>query len=202
MRSLALAFVLLATPALAARTPADLHDGVNVGMPASELPKTDYKNFACVEPKGKALTGFDDWKSCAAGADGLHKLHVAIDEPGEDETLVAGHPVDLTLGFNDEGRLASILIVTKSKGPMFLRKKGYLLGLQAKARYGDEGWSCQEIPLGADEEPLGPTSIKEHCVKTAGDRRVTVDRSLFRKIGAEEKAFTSESRVTIDWVGK
>ncbi len=202
MRSLAFAFALLATPALAARTAADLHDGVNVGMAAAELPKADYKNFSCVEPKGQALTGFDDWKTCAAGPDGLRKLHVSIPERGEDETLVAGHPVDLTLGFNEEGRLARILIVTKSKGPMFMRKKGYLLGLQAKARYGDDGWSCQETPLGADEEPLGSSSIKEHCVKTAGERRVTVDRSLFRKVGAEAKAFTSESRVIIDWVGK
>lgn len=202
MRCLVIALALLATPALAARTPADLHDGVNVGMTAAELPKDDYKNFSCVEPKDKPLAGFGDWKSCTAGADGLRKLHVSIPERGDDETLVAGHPVDLTLGFNDDGKLTRILIVTKNKGPMFLRKKGYLLGLQAKARYGDDGWSCQETPLGADEEPLGPSSIKEHCVKTAGDRRVTVDRSLFRKIGAEQKAFTSESRVTIDWVGK
>ena len=202
MRIFVLAIAVLATPALAARTPADLHDGVNVGMAAADMPRTGYKDFTCVEPKGKTLAGFADWKTCAASADGLHKLHVSIEERGEDETLVAGHPVDLTLGFNDEGRLARILIVTRSKGPMFLRKKGYLLGLQAKARYGDDGWSCQETPLGADEEPLGPSSVKEHCVKTADERRVTVDRSLFRKIGSEQKAFTSESRVTIDWVGK
>lgn len=189
-------------PALAARTPADLHDGVNVGMLAADLPKEDYKGFACVDPKGKTLASFAEWKSCNAAADGLRKLHVEIEERGAEDTMVAGHPVDLTLGFDDAGRLASILIATKSKGPMYLRKKGYLLGLQAKARYGADGWTCQETPLGADEEPLGPSSVKEHCVKTAGDRRVTVDRALFRKIGAEQRAFTSELRVTIDWVGK
>ena len=115
------------------------------------------------------------------------------------DTLVAGHPVDLTLGFGDDGRLKRIVIDTKVKGPMYLRKKAFLLGVQAKARYGDNGWNCQELPLGAGEEPLGPTSVNEHCVKTAGDRRITVDRSLFRKTGAQQKDFTSRSHIVIDW---
>ena len=192
---------LLAPAAMAAGGAGDLHGGVSVGMAVADMPASGYKDFACVEPKAKALAGWAEWKSCTADADGLRELHVAIDEPGEDVTLVAGHPVDLTLGFNEAGRLARIVIDTKRKGPMFLRKKAFLLGLQAKARYGDEGWSCEESPLASDEEPLGATSVKEHCMKSAGDRRVTVDRSLFRKVGSDPKGFTSASHVEIDWTG-
>ena len=199
------AFVLLAGLGLASASAAehgDLRGGVNVGMTAADLPASGYKDFACVAPKDKNLAGFADWKTCEPGADGLRALHAAIDEPGADDTLVAGHPVNLTLGFDDSGRLARIDIETKSKGPMYLRKKAFLLGLQARARYGEAGWDCQEVPLSADEEPLGPTSVKEHCAKTAGERRITVDRALYRRVGAEAKAFTSESHVVIDWTAK
>lgn len=180
----------------------DLHGGVSVGMAVSDLPTSGYKDFVCVAPKDKALSGFTDYKTCDAGADGLRPMRVAIDEPGEDESLVAGHPVDLTLSFDDRGRLARIVIVTKSKGPMFMRKKAFLLGVQAKARYGEDGWDCKELPLAADEEPLGPTSVKEHCEKTEGERKLIVDRSLYRKVGADAKNFTSESHVIIDWASK
>ena len=177
----------------------DLRGGVNVGMVGSDLPQSGYKEFSCVAPKSKTLAGFSDWKTCDADVEHMREMRVAIDEPGQDDTLVAGHPVDLTLGFNDEGRLTRIVIVTKRKGPMYLRKKAFLLGLQARSRYGDDGWDCKETPLGADEEALGPTSVKEHCEKTVDDRHVTIDRNLFRKIGADAKAFTSESRVAIEW---
>jgi hypothetical protein len=191
--------VALSVSAALAAASGDLRGGVNVGMMQAELPANGYKNFACVAPKDKALSGFVDWKTCEADTDSLREMHVAVDEPGQEDTLVAGHPVDLTLGFDDQGRLTRIVIDTKPKGPMYLRKKAFLLGLQARARYGDDGWDCKQNPLGADEEPLGQTSVKEHCVKTSGDRRITVDRSLYRKVGADAKAFTSESRVTIDW---
>ena len=200
---LCLALALGAAPAAAAvEGHADLHGGVNVGMKAADLPADAYKDFACVLPKGKTLAGFTDFSACDKDAAGLHELAVSIDEPRAETTLVAGHPVDLTLGFDDKGVLTRIDIVTKSKGPMFLRKKAYLLGLQAKARYGDDGWACENIPLAADEEALGPTAVKEHCTKTVGERRVTVDRSLYRKTGADLRAFTSESHVVIDWAAK
>jgi hypothetical protein len=201
MRFVALAFAatLAALPAAAIEGHGDLRGGVSVGMSVADLPETGYKEFVCLAPKGKTLQGFADYKACEPDGDHLHAMRVEIDEPGQDDTLVAGHPVDLTLGFDDEGRLARIVILTKRKGPLFVRKKAFLLGLQARARYGDQGWNCQESPLGADEEALGPTSVKEHCVKSDGERRITVDRALYRKTGSDAKAFVSESRVTIDW---
>jgi hypothetical protein len=205
MRAILWIAALAITPAAAATTSeghGDLRGGVSVGMAVAELPKGGYKDFACVAPKDKALSGFADYETCDSGADGLRPMRVVIDEPGEDESLVAGHPVDLTLSFDDRGRLARIVIVTKSKGPMFIRKKAFLLGLQARARYGVEGWDCKELPLAADEEPLGPTSVKEHCEKTTGERKLIVDRSLYRRVGADVKSFTSESHVIINWASK
>ena len=206
----ALAFLILlgagAAPAAAAAAVeavhSDLHGGVNVGMKAADLPSSDYKDFVCVSPKGKTLAAFGEFTACDTDSQGLRELEVSIDEPRAETTLVAGHPVDLTLGFDGKGVLSRIDIVTKPKGPMFLRKKAYLLGLQAKARYGADGWSCENTPLAADEEALGPTSVKEHCTKTVGERRLTVDRSLYRKTGADARAFTSESHVVIDWTTK
>jgi hypothetical protein len=203
MSLLACALGVAMTPAaatLAVADHADLYGGVNIGMSAATIPKDDYKDFRCVSPKGKTLAGLTDWRACDAGPDGVRMLHASIDEPGEDDSMVAGHPVDLKVGFSGDGRLARIVIDTKAKGPMYLRKKAFLLGMQAKARYGQDGWTCQELPLAANEEPLGPSSVNEHCVKTAGDRRITVERSLFRKVGAQQRDFTSGSHIVIDWL--
>lgn len=208
MRTLILLFALgagVTAAAAAAAVPAthsDLHGGVNVGMKAADLPNGDYKDLVCAFPKGKTIAAFGEFAACDADAQGLREIAVSIDEPRAETSLVAGHPVDLMLGFNEKGLLARIDIATKSKGPMFLRKKAYLLGLQAKARYGDDGWACENTPLAADEEALGPTSVKEHCTKTIGERRVTVDRGLFRKTGADPRNFTSQSHVVIDWAAK
>jgi len=195
---LSLLFGALALTGAVAAERGDLYGGVSVGMSAADLPEGSYRDFVCVAPKGSALKGFADWKTCDADADHLHEMHVEANEPHRDDTIVAGHPVDLTLGFNDEGKLARIVIDTKPKVPMFMRKKSFLLGLQARGRYGEDGWDCKDSPLAADEEPLGSTSVNERCVKTVGPRRITIVRKLWRKVGADQKAFTNESHVTID----
>ena len=78
-----------------------------------------------------------DLTSCPANADGLRGLHVEYDRPGHDETLVAGHPVDLSLFFDGSARLVRIEIKTKDQTSLYMRKKAYRLGIQAKEHYGD-----------------------------------------------------------------
>lgn len=178
--------------------------GIRVGMTIQELPADGYQNFACAGTAKQNVAGWADWKSCPADAAGLRALNADYDQPRVEGTFIAGHPVNLTLAFAHDGRLTKVTIETDPKARLYLRKKAYLLGQQAKYRYGGEkGWDCKELKPTGEEEPLGPTFIKEHCSKKFQDREVVVDRALFRKAGSNDpKNFTSESRVSISWLGK
>lgn len=183
----------------------DLMDlrGIRVGMMIQDLPGEGYQAFACTGAPTQKLSGWKDWKTCAADASGARTLTAAYDQPRVEGTFIAGHPVDLTLAFDQQSRLIKVVIETDPKARLYLRKKAYLLGQQAKYRYGEDRWDCQAIkPTGA-EEPLGPTFIKEHCSKKLQDREVVVDRALYHKAGSNDpKNFVSESRVAIIWLGK
>lgn len=173
--------------------------GVRIGMTIAEMPDTGYRDFACATAPPKTLAGWNEWRACPPDAEGARALRVAYDRPGQDNTLIAGHPVDLTLSFDDGGRLARILIETDNHVPRYLHKKAYLLGLQAKARYGDDGWDCRDQAAAVGEEPIGATFLKQHCEKSVDERRLTIDRGLFRRAGSDPKDFVSETRVSIAW---
>ena len=134
-----------------------------------------------------------------ADAAGLRRLRADYDQLGEETTKIAGHPVDLTFSFGDDGRLTEILIATDNHARPFLHKKAYLFGEQAKRRYGDINWTCSDETPAAGEEAIGPTFVKERCEKKLGDREVLVEMRLFRMQGSEAKDFVSETRVSIRW---
>jgi hypothetical protein len=173
--------------------------GVRIGMNATEMPTEGYRDLACETPEKKALSAWSEWRSCAADAAGLRRLRADYDQLGEETTKIAGHPVDLTFSFGDDGRLTEILIATDNHARPFMRKKAYLFGEQAKRRYGDINWTCSNEAPAAGEEAIGPTFVKERCEKKLGDREVLVEMRLFRMQGSEAKDFVSETRVSIRW---
>ena len=98
---------------------------------------------------------------------------------------------------DDAGTIAGLKIETDPKARLYLRKKAFLFGPQVKSRYGADGWSCTEAKPQSGEEPVGGVFLREKCTKTAQGRALLIERSLFRKAGADEKDFTDETRVTI-----
>lgn len=181
---------------LAAESVSDLR-GVNVGMSVQDLPASGYRNLSCVGATSQPLENWSDWKSCPAGPDGLHRMHLEYDQPGQDDTLVAGHPVDLSASFDDSGRLVRIEIKTQDHTSLYMRKKAYRLGLQAREHYGDEGWTCKNAQPGPNEEAIGPTYINDTCSKTEGNRAIEVTSRFFHKTGGSPRDFVSESLVVV-----
>jgi hypothetical protein len=176
----------------------DLH-GVNVGMSVQDLPTSGYRNLSCVGTTNQPLQNWSDWRSCTAGADGMRRVHLEYDQPGQDDTLVAGHPVDLSASFDDSGRVVRIEIKTLDHTSLYMRKKAYRLGLQAREHYGDEGWTCKSAQPGANEEAIGPTYINDTCSKTEDNRAIEVTSRFFHKIGGSPKDFVSESLVVVNF---
>jgi hypothetical protein len=181
----------------------DLRD-LKIGGKVADLPAAGYIDFSCptdanAKPSANNKPAdWSAWRDCPAGPDGLHALRFGFDPAtSRDGTIVAGHPVVLTALVDNDGIVAGLKIDTDPKTPLYLRKKAFLFGPQVKARYGSDGWACTEADLAAGEESVGGVHVKEKCNKTTQGRAITIERSLYRKAGQDEKNFVDETRVTI-----
>jgi hypothetical protein len=175
----------------------DLRD-IRVGMPVAELPERGYQDFACAAAPERKLSGWSTWRDCPSDPGGAHAVLFGYDPlTARDGTMVAGHPVILTLTIDDDGRVATLQIVTDPKARLYLRKKAFLLGQQAKSRYGAEGWDCSQSSPSTDEQPVGGVYVKELCKKTTADRRLVIERNLFRRPGSDARSFIDETRISI-----
>jgi hypothetical protein len=205
-RSGILAAIVLAWHAVAlANAPAraqefsgnDLRD-IRVGMTASELAKSDYIDFACAADSKHTLASLENWHDCPAEASGMRAIRFGFDPTtSRDGTMVAGHPAILTLLIADGGTVAGLQIETDPKARLYLRKKGFLLGIQAKSRYGSDGWQCTEGEPGAGDQPVGGVYLRERCTKTISGRALVVERNLFRRADQDIKDFVDETHVSI-----
>jgi hypothetical protein len=193
MRALYVAVALALPMAAAAAETNDLRT-LRIGTAAAGLPAEGFAGFACAASPDKPLSGWQDWQTCPADPAGRHAIRFRY--AGED-TKVAGHPVLLTALFDPMGRLDGLDIATDPAAPLFLRKKAFLLGLQARARYGEDGWSCTDGTPDANAEPVGGVFIEQTCHKRVDDREITVSRTLLRRPGTDLKAFVGESHISV-----
>jgi hypothetical protein len=175
----------------------DLRD-IRLGIQAKDLPDTGYADFSCEADPRKTLTAWTGWHDCPADSSGFHAIKFGYDPAtSRDGTIVAGHPAILTLLVDDAGIVSGLRIETDPKARLYIRKKAFLFGIQAKSRYGLDGWSCTEAQPDAGEQPVGGVLVKERCSKTIHDRSIVVERSLFRKPEQDIKSFVDETRMTI-----
>jgi hypothetical protein len=175
----------------------DLRD-LKIGGKIADLPAAGYVDFSCPADASAKPESWSAWHDCPAGADGLRALRFGFDPAtSRDGTIVAGHPVVLTALIDNDGIVTGLKIDTDPKTRLYLRKKAFLFGPQVKARYGSDGWACTQADLAAGEESVGGVHVKEKCTKTTQGRALTIERSLYRKAGQDDKNFVDETRVTI-----
>jgi hypothetical protein len=175
----------------------DLRD-IRLGMAAAELVESGYVDFACAADPKRTLAGWVNWRDCPADASGTRAIRFGYDPlTSRDGTMVAGHRAILTLLIDDTGHVAGLQIETDQKARLYIRKKAFLLGIQARSRYGAEGWACTEGQPGAGEQPVGGVYVKERCTKTISGRSLVVERNLFRRAGQDIKNFVAETRISI-----
>jgi len=205
MLHLAFAAALLVAATAHAQETADLRD-FRIGEAVQNLPQSDYTGFVCDRAPELALPGWHDYARCPVDAAGLHPVrfrYKATNEPraavndAYEGTRVGGHPVLLTLLIGDDAVLHGIRIATDPAARLYLRKKAFLLGEQARQRYGADGWTCRDAEPTGDEEPIGGVFISQHCEKSTGTRRIIVDRQLYKRAGQALQAFTGASQVLI-----
>jgi hypothetical protein len=170
---------------------------ISVGMKASDLPAAGYVGFTCAAD-GKTISGWDKWNDCPVDASGAHAIKFGYDPATSREgTMVAGHPAALTLMVDGEGQVAGLRIESDPTARLYMHKKAFLLGMQARSRYGAEGWACTDAAPNAGEQPVGGVYVNEQCKKTVSGRSIVVERRLFRKPDQDAKTFVDETSINI-----
>ncbi len=170
-------------------------------MQAAAMSTDGFDDFACGSnggPPRAPLSGWADFRACRPEASGLHEVYVRFDEqqayqakafgdptlPSEaNGTRVAGHPVILSVLFNDSGIAQEIRVVTDPRAPLSLRRMAQLLRLRVIAHYGEEDWTCVDLPPEPGETPVGKIFIKQRCEKTTPEHHLIMQARLLRKPG-------------------
>jgi hypothetical protein len=192
--------LLLVAPALAAEDHGEIH-GLKLGLHADAMTTDGFDDFACGSnggPPRAPLSGWDEFRKCRPESNGLHEVYVTFDNQladqakamGEDSfpseavgTRVAGHPVILSVLFNDNGLVQGIRIVTDPRAPLQQRRMGQLLRLRVTAHYGADGWTCVNLPADPGETPVGNIFVKQRCEKLEPERRLVMQARLLHKPG-------------------
>jgi hypothetical protein len=178
-----------------------------VGMPISALPESGYAAFACASDPAKKLSGWGGHQTCPAHADGTRAISFRYGNGGSPEdddggkTQVGGQPVNLALLIAKDGPgdglVAGIRIDTDPHARLYMHKKAYLFALQVRARFGEDGWTCQKAAPTPTEQPVGGVFVHEHCEKATASRHFILDRQLFRDPAKDLRDFTDATQLTI-----
>ena len=126
-----------------------------------------FGELACGSNGGPPRQRLDDWKgfaTCRAEASGLHEVYArfddedefigrAIDDPlyaGERTgTRVAGHPIILSVLFDDDGVLRGLRFISDPRASPIERRMAHLLRLAIINHYDPAGWTCTDLGPGA-----------------------------------------------------
>ncbi|HEY4918952.1 MAG TPA: hypothetical protein VII40_02505 [Xanthobacteraceae bacterium] len=202
----AAAFALLlpggAAGAQARPDPGEIH-GLRLGLDARTMRTDAFGELACGSnggPPRAALDGFADFAKCRAEPSGLHEVYLRFDDEAEyvakaiddDQhtreigTRIAGHPVILSVLFDDGGNLRGIRAVTDPRAAPAERRMAHLMRLAVINHYGSDGWTCVDEPAAPGETPVGGVFIKQRCRKTTAARDLTVEAHFLRKPGQSE----------------
>ncbi len=195
---------------------------IHLGDAASAIPD-EYIDYACGTnggPPSIPLPNFAAFKTCKPDASGLREVYFAYDDELEYEaraldnkpeikmysgTTVFEFPVVASVLFDDAGRVRGERMVTDPRQDVSRdRLEFWELGNFLRQRFGDEGWTCTDLPPDEGEKPVGSRFVKNHCEKTVSGVHMILEQRLFQKKGqqfmdpatgkAQLQAFESSTR--------
>jgi hypothetical protein len=184
----------------------DLRD-LAIGTKVADMPDPGYYEFACGTnggPPAKRIAGWEAFKECAGEpGTGLHEVFVRYDDEADyiskvvrdlegegipidkySGTKIAGHPVILSVLFDDDGVMQGLRAVTDPRADVDQRRRAFLLRIRVFNRYFPEDWQCTDLQPEAGQSPVGGLFIKQRCYKNFRDsRQVVMNTNFFRKAG-------------------
>jgi hypothetical protein len=177
---------------------------IQLGAKLADLPD-DFIDYACGTnggPPSTPLAGWKDFRRCRPEASGLREVYFRYDDELEYwakannlaaqmeqyvGTKTYGFPINVSALFGDDGTVRGIRIVTDPRDPTGDRDEAYLLRNFLNARFGRDGWQCEDLAAEPGETPVSGVFIKQRCQKEmdGGTRGLLVTRHL-RKPGQSQ----------------
>ncbi len=198
---LALAMFFAGAGTAPAQSPASQIWDVKPGTPVGELPDEAFVDPACGTnggPPGLQLGTFENFAKCRAEASGLREIWFRYDDELEyiaraardadaiarsNAMVVLGQPVILSLLVDPKGLVQGYRIITDPHAEEELRMNAYTIAVAFKARFGADGWACEDLAPGTGETPIAGLFVKERCRKTEEGQNVVVESRYYYKPG-------------------
>jgi hypothetical protein len=196
----ALALVLLSSLSASAQPLPTIWD-LRLGTPVSELPEEEFVDPACGTnggPPGLRIESFEQFERCRPETSGLREIWFRYDDEVEyiaraarDPDAVArnnamvllGQPVILSLLVDRAGLVQGFRIFTDPHADQDVRADAYTLAVAFKARFGPDGWVCNDLPPTGGETPIMGTFVKQLCRKIADGQQIAVESRHYYKSG-------------------
>jgi hypothetical protein len=159
---------------------------IRLGANIDALPE-DFVDYACGTnggPPGLPLSGWKDFRRCRPEPSGLREVYFRYDDEleywakannleGQMEQYVGtktyGFPITVSALIDDGGEVRGIRIVTDPRDPTGDRDEAYLLRNFLNARFGRDGWKCDDLAADEGETPVAGVFIKQRCTKQIDD---------------------------------
>ncbi|HSV21863.1 MAG TPA: hypothetical protein VLJ17_02420 [Xanthobacteraceae bacterium] len=176
---------------------------IQLGAKVADLPD-DFVDYACGTnggPPSTPLTGWKDYRRCRGDVNGLREVYFRYDDELEYwakannltaqmeqyvGTKTYGFPINVSVLIGDDV-VRGIRIVSDPRDPTGDREEAYLLRNFLSARFGREGWLCEDLAAEPGETPVTGIFIKQRCQKDmeGGVHGLMVTRHL-RKPGQSQ----------------
>jgi hypothetical protein len=171
------------------------------GTPVGDLPDDAFVDPACGTnggPPGLPIGSFWSFAKCRAEPSGLREIWFRYDDEIEyiaraardpdavarsNAMVVLGQPVILSLLVDPAGRVQGYRIITDPHADEELRMFAYTVAIAFKARFGTDGWACDQLPPNDGETPIAGVFVKERCRKAADGQEVVVESRYYYKPG-------------------
>jgi hypothetical protein len=201
---------------------------VQLGTPISELPEEEFVDPACGTnggPPGLRIDSFEQFERCRAEPSGLREIWFRYDDELEyiaraardpdgvarsNAMVVLGQPVILSLLIDRAGLVQGYRIFTDPHADQELRIGAYAVAIAFKARFGTDGWECNDIPPAEGETPVMGMFVKQRCQKVSGGEQIVVESRRYYKPGQAlldpntslptVNQFESSARIQVVWV--
>jgi len=179
--------------------------GLRLGLQAQSMSALDgFGALACGSNGGPPRQPLDDWaefRKCRPEENGLREVAArfddeeeyigkAIDDPlyagRKTGTRVSGHPVILSVLFDEYGILRGLRIVSDPRGTIIERRVAHMLRYAVIGRYDPDGWTCTDSPPAPGETSVGGIFLKQRCEKFTPERHLTLEARFVRKPGQSD----------------
>jgi len=201
----ALAVSLACGPAVAAsKAGGDVRE-FTVGLSTDELPKEGYLGFACGnngDAPGDEIEGWHAFAECPPDEKGLHEVAFQYDDSEVlfddlEGTAIAGHPVIISLLFNNNGVVEALRVFTDPAARPYNKRRARVLARKVKARFGMAGWDCENLPPEGSEGEIGGVFTKERCETDLGNRTVTLFTHFYRTFSNGEEELVNSTQFEV-----